>query len=132
MFIQSSKARKQRKFRFTAPHHFRQRFIHVHISKELTTKLGIKKRTIAVRKGDTVKVMSGAHKGKSGKVGNVDMLKGRITIEGIVRKNMKGKERFIPISSSNVYLIDLDLTDKLRQEKINGFKVAKSATATTK
>ncbi|MDE1827986.1 MAG: 50S ribosomal protein L24 [Candidatus Micrarchaeota archaeon] len=131
MFVQSSKPRKQRKFRFTAPHHFRQRFVHAHISKELATKLGIKRRTIAVRKGDTVKVMAGAQKGKSGKVQSVDMLKGRITIEGIARKNMKGKERFIPISSSNIYLIELDLTDKLRVAKIDESKVSAKA-ATTK
>ena len=130
MFIQSSKARKQRKFRFTAPHHFRQRFVHAHISKELATKLGIKKRAIAVRKGDTVKIMAGKQKGKTGKVAEVDMLKGRITIEGIVKKNMKGKEKMVPMSTSNVYLVDLDLTDTLRNEKINRFKVAKAAAAT--
>lgn len=130
MFVQSSKARKQRKFRFTAPHHFRQRFVHAHISKELATKLGIKKRSLAVRKGDTVKVMAGKQKGKSGKVSEVDMLKGRITIEGIVRKNMKGKERMIPLSTSNVYLTDLDLSDKRRQETINGFKATKAQAAT--
>ncbi|MDE1856005.1 MAG: 50S ribosomal protein L24 [Candidatus Micrarchaeota archaeon] len=130
MFVQSSKARKQRKFRFTAPHHFRQRFVHAHISKELATKLGIKKRSLAVRKGDTVKVMAGKQKGKSGKVSEVDMLNGRITIEGIVRKNMKGKEKMIPLSTSSVYLTDLDLSDKRRQETINGFKATKAQAAT--
>ncbi|MDE1845768.1 MAG: 50S ribosomal protein L24 [Candidatus Micrarchaeota archaeon] len=128
MFVQSSKPRKQRKFRFTAPHHFRQRFVHAHISKDLAKTLGIKKRTLAVRKGDTVKVMAGAQKGKSGKVTNVDIMKGRIQIEGVVRKNMKGKERFIPINTANVYLVELDTSDKLRQAKIEEFKTAKATT----
>ena len=57
MIMESAHARKQRKFRFTAPMHVRQKFVHAHISKELATKLGIKKRNTAVRKGDTVKVM---------------------------------------------------------------------------
>ncbi|MDE1804496.1 MAG: 50S ribosomal protein L24 [Candidatus Micrarchaeota archaeon] len=125
MFIQSSKSRKQRKFRYTAPLHVRQGFVHVHISKELATKLGIKKRTIAVRKGDTIKVMAGGQKGKSGKVSSVNLRSAKILVEGIVRKNMKGKESMIPISSSNVYLTEIDAKDKLRQEMINRFKSAK-------
>lgn len=128
MFVQSSKPRKQRKFRFTAPQHFRQRFTHAHVSKELASKLGIKKRTLSVRKGDTIKIMSGAQKGKSGKVLEVDIMKGRIHIEGIVRKNMKGKEKFIPINASNVYLVDIDMSDKLRAAKLEQFKTAKATT----
>lgn len=128
MFVQSSKPRKQRKFRFTAPHHFRQRFTHAHVSKELAAKLGIKKRTLAVRKGDTIKIMSGAQKGKSGKVVEVDIMKGRVQVEGVVRKNMKGKEKFIPINASNVYIVEIDTSDKLRQAKLEQFKAAKATT----
>lgn len=128
MFVQSAKPRKQRKFRFTAPFHFRQRFAHAHISKELKAKLGIKKRTLAVRKGDTVKVVTGAQKGKIGKVVSVNLAKARLEIEGIVRKNMKGKEKFIPINASNVYLTELDTSDKLRTSKLEQFKTAKATT----
>lgn len=121
--IQSSKPRKQRLYRYTAPMHARQKFLNVHISKELSKKLGIKKRTIELRKGDTVKVMSGSHKGKSGKVNDVNLATNRINIEGIIRKNAKSKELFISIYSSNVYLTDLDTTDKRRLQKIESFKV---------
>ena len=123
MFIQSAKPRKQRRFRFNAPLHVRQKFVHAHIAKDLAKKLGIKKRSVAVREGDTVKIMAGKQKGKSGKVSAVDLVSGRIYVEGIARKTMKGKEKLIPISSSNVYLVELEISDKLRQEKLNQFKI---------
>ncbi len=122
MMVQSAHARKQRKFRFTASMHQRQKMLHVHLSKELQQKLGVKKRSMQVRKGDTVKIMKGKFRGKSGKVNDVDLRKNKIAIESIVRKTAKGKEIPIPIYASNVYIVDLDLTDKLRSAKIDLFK----------
>lgn len=120
--IQSAKPRKQRKFRFTAPMHKRQNFVNVHISKELSTKLGTKRRSIEVRKGDTVKVMAGDHKGKSGKVVDVNLRTGKIRVDGVNRKNSKNKDLQIPLFASSVYLVDLDLTDKLRKAEVEGAK----------
>ncbi len=116
--IYSSKPRKQRNFRFNAPMHVRQHFAHVHLSKELKSKLGTKKRNIEVRKGDTVKIMAGGFRGKSGKVSGVDLKSGKIFVEGINRKDARGKEKPIPIQTSNVYLTDIDLGDKLRDAKV--------------
>ncbi len=120
--IRSGKPRKQRKFRFTAPMHVRQKFVHVRVAKELASKLAMKRRSVAVRRGDTVKVMSGGSRGKTGKVLSVDLRRGAIFIDGIARKNAKGKEHPIAVKSSNVYAIDLDLSDKLRGPRI-GAKV---------
>jgi large subunit ribosomal protein L24 len=122
MMIESSKPRKQRIFRYSAPMHLRQHMVNAHISKQLSEKLGIKKRSIAVRKGDTVMVMKGSSKGKSGKVSDVDLNRYTVTVEGVVRKNAKGKELPIPINASNVYITDLNDSDKLRKEKIESFK----------
>jgi large subunit ribosomal protein L24 len=123
--ISSAQPRKQRLFRFTAPMHDRQKFVHAHISKELAAKLGIKKRNIGVRKGDIVKIMNGKNRGKSGKVTNVDLKRAAVLVEGIFRKNAKGKELQIAISASNVYITELDLTDKLRSAVIEAAKVKK-------
>ena len=120
--IASSKPRKQRLFRYNAANHTRQRFMRAHISKELAKKLGIKKRNIRVRRGDTVKVMSGGAKGKTGKVTAVDLGRAVIFIEGIARKNSKGRETQVAISPSNVYITDLDLTNKFRSAKIEAAK----------
>lgn len=121
--IASAKPRKQRRFRYTAPMHERQKFAHAHIAKELAKKLGIKKRSIAVRKGDTVKVMSGDSKGKTGKVTNVDLRRSTLLMEGVTRKNAKGKEIQMPVHVSKVYITDLDLADKLRTAAINKSKM---------
>ena len=112
--ISSSKPREQRKFRYSAPMHMRQHFMHAHIDKALKTKLKISKRAIQICKGDTVKVMSGSNFGKSGKIIKVDMRKGFVYLDTIKRKTMKGKEYDVPISCSNVYITDLNLTDKVR------------------
>jgi len=125
MMIKSGKPRKQRAFRLRAPMHVRQKFVHVRISKDLAKKLSVKKRSIAVRRGDTVKVMIGNSKGKTGKVASVDLRRCIVLIEGITRKNAKGKEIQIPIKSSNIYAIDLDLSDKLRSAKIEAAKAVK-------
>ena len=118
MHIKSSKPRKQRLFRLQAPAHARKAFAHSRISKDLIKKLGIKKRSIQVRKGDTVKVMTGSNKGKSGKVNKVETKHGVLLIENLTRRNAKGKELQIPIKTSNVYITDLDLNDKLRKQKL--------------
>jgi large subunit ribosomal protein L24 len=117
--IQSSQPRKQRKFRASAPMNVRQNFVNVHISKELATKLGIKRRSIEVRKGDTVKVMVGDNRGKTGKVTEVNLKTGKVFVEGVIMKNSKNKEKQTPVYSSNLYLMDLDLTDKLRQAEVS-------------
>jgi large subunit ribosomal protein L24 len=102
--------------------HERQHFAHVHISKDLAKKLGIKMRSIGLRKGDTVRVMVGKNRGKSGKVNEVDLKTGRVLIDGINKKNAKGKELPISIYSSNLSITDLNLTDKLRNQKIESAK----------
>ena len=123
--IKSAKPRKQRKFRFDAQNHIRQNFINVHISNELSAKLGIKRRSIEARKGDTVRIMAGDSKGKSGKITAVSLKTGKIMVDGIVRKNSKNKELQIAIYASNTYLTDMDLSDKLRQAEIDGMKSKK-------
>ncbi len=116
--MQSSKPRKQRLFRFNAPMHVRQSYAHAHVAKEAAEKLGIKRRSIQVRRGDTVKVMTGSNKGKSGKVNRVDLRRSAVYIEGISRKTAKGKELLLPIKASNVYITAIDTGDKLRREKL--------------
>jgi large subunit ribosomal protein L24 len=116
--MSSIKPRVQRLRRFTAPMHLRQKFAHAHVSKELKSKLGVKKRAVQVRKGDIVKVMSGKYKGKGGKVSIVNLKRNILRIEGIVRKNSKGKEKMVPIRISTVYITEFELSDKLRKESL--------------
>lgn len=116
--IQSGKPRKQRHFRFNAPMHERQHFVHAHVDKALRQRLNLGRRTVQVSKGDTVKVVSGKNRGKTGKIVRVDMRKCYVYIDSLKRKNAKGKESEIHISSSNVYITDLNLSDSYRANKL--------------
>ena len=66
----------------------------------------MKKRSVLVRRGDKVRIMRGAFKGKEGSVIEVDYKKTVLFIEGISRVNSRGKDVFIPIHPSNVMLIE--------------------------
>lgn len=116
--MESSKPRKQRYWRFNAPMHARQHFVHAHIDKSLKEKLKIKKKSVQISKGDTVKVVSGGNKGKTGKVTLVNMRKNVVYIDSIKKKNAKGKEYNVPVNSSNVYITDLNTNDKRRISKL--------------
>ncbi len=117
--IKSSQPRSQRRFRYNAPLHLRQHFVRVHISKEARSKLNTRFRTVQVSKGDTVKVMTGSKKGASGKVSRVDTKKGFVYIDGLTRKNARGRESRIPIRASNLYITELNLSDKRRSAKLS-------------
>ncbi len=116
--IESSQPRKQRFFRFNAPMHVRQHFLHSHVDKVLKAKLNLKKSSIQISKGDTVKVMSGSKRGTTGKVTRVNLRTGKIMIDSLTKKNSRGKEFNVPINASNVYITDLNLTDKYRAAKL--------------
>jgi len=108
----SKKARKQRKFLYTAPLHIRRKMMSAHLSKELREKY--KRRSLPVRKGDEVEIMRGEFKKKRGKVLRVDLKKYKVYVEGITRKRTDGTERLVPIHPSNLMIVNLNLQDKRR------------------
>lgn len=74
-------------------------------------------RTTRLRTGDNVKVMSGKHKGQSGRILSIDRAKNRVFIEkvNVIRKalrptqdNPQGgyREQEASINASNVMIID--------------------------
>ena len=123
--IKSAKPRKQRLFRLTAPMHVRQNFVNAHISKDLANRLGIRRRSIEVRRGDTVKIMAGRSRGKSGKVTKVNLGNGRILIDGVTVKDSKNKDVLVQVPACNVYLTDLDVSDKFRKAELDSLKTKK-------
>jgi len=111
----SKKPRKQRKYRFNAPLHIKQKFMTAPLSKELEKKFNIKK--IQVKKGDTVKVMSGQFKKKSGKIVKVNLKKERLQIENIHWIKKDGSKVFYPIHPSKTMITDLLMDDKKRKKQ---------------
>lgn len=131
MTVSSKKPRKQRRWRFTASLHERQRLVHAHLSKEARAKLKTNMRSIAVREGDKVKIMRGKFKGHSGKVSAVDLTSLKVFIEGAVARKARGQEKLVPIEPSNIMIIEPDMSDELRMKLIarNPAKEAKEAKA---
>jgi large subunit ribosomal protein L24 len=112
----SKQPRKQRKARFNAPLHIRQKFMGARLSEELSKEYGT--RSAAVIKGDSVKVMRGDFKGTEGKVQTVSLLDGTITVDGVISTKVDGTEVPRPIYPSNVMITKLELKDGRRASSI--------------
>ncbi len=108
----SKQPRKQRKYRYNAPLHVKRKFMSSPLSKELKTKY--KKKNITVIKGDTVKVVRGQFKGKSGKVSKASYQKIKVYIEGVEMIKKDGNKVQYPIHPSNILITTLKLEDKKR------------------
>jgi large subunit ribosomal protein L24 len=112
----SNQPRKQRKYLANAPFHLREKMLCSHLSKELRQKYG--RRSFALRKGDTVKVMNGEYRGKTGKIGVIDLTKIRVTIEGIQITKKDGSKVNIFFKPCKLLITELNLDDAKRQASI--------------
>ena len=112
----SKKPRKQRKYRYQAPLHIKQKFMIARLSKELQKKYNIKR--IQVKKGDTVKIMRGQFQKKTGKVNAVNLKKERVFVENAHYIKKDGAKSFYPIHPSNLLITELIIEDKKRKNKL--------------
>lgn len=112
----SKQPRKQRKARYNAPLHVRQKFMGARLSEDLSKEYGT--RSAPVIKGDTVKVMRGDFKGTEGKVQAVSLKDGTISVDGVISTKVDGTEVPRPIYPSNVMITKLELKDERREKSI--------------
>ena len=84
------------------------------VSKELKQKTDL--TTLSPRTGDSVKVMRGTYKGKTGKISKVKLKEMKIYIEGIERKKRDGTKIMPPIHASNLIIVGM-AEDKRRYKK---------------
>ena len=108
----SKKPRKQRKYAFNAPLHIARKLLSSTFSNDLHTKY--KKRNTPLRKGDTVKIMRGQFKGKTGKVEKINLKKQRITIEGIFLTKKDNNKTPYLLHPSKLMITELVTDDKKR------------------
>ena len=113
---QSKQPRKQRKYRHNAPLHTKNKFLSAHLSKPLREKY--KKRSATIRRGDTVKVLRGQFKKKTGKIDRIDLKKTKAYIAGIEVTKRDGTKTFYPFNPSNLIITELDLDDKKRVKSL--------------
>jgi large subunit ribosomal protein L24 len=120
----STKARKQRKARANAPLHKRKRMVSAHLDSALMKEYNV--RSVAVRKGDTVRVIRGDKdfKASEAKVASVDLKGLKLIIENVTVPKADGTQKPKPVDPSNVLLTKLDLSDPWRKEKLDSLKGA--------
>ncbi len=108
--------RKQRKRRYEAPLHRRQKMVAAPLSKELRKKFN--RRSLPLRKGDKVEVMRGEFKGVKTTVREVDLKKLKVILEDVKRKKTDGTEVRVPLDPSNLMIIEPDMSDRKRQKLV--------------
>ena len=115
--ILSSQPRKQRLARANAPHHQARKQMASHLSEELLLKYN--RCSMTVITGDEVKLLRGDHRGKSGKIVDVDVSERKVVVEGVTNKKADGTEVPLPVDPSNLLIVKLNLEDKRRQQKLD-------------
>ncbi len=119
----SKKPSKERKALYNMPMHAASKQVASHLDEKLQKEFG--KRSITIRKGDTVKIMRGEFAAKEGKISLVDRKTRKIFIEKITRKKSNGEERQVPIDASKVMVTDIDRSDRKRVPGKKETKVVK-------
>ena len=117
MWKSSKQPRKQRKYLANAPLHIKMKLMGVNLSKELRKKY--QKRSVALRKKDSVKIMRGKFKGKKGKVIKVMLKTQKVEIDGIQIKKQDGSKVNIKLRPSNLQITELNLEDKKRNKALS-------------
>lgn len=116
MNVRVTKPSTQRKRLFQSSPHVYSRYFSAALSPDLKREHNT--NAYPLRRGDTVRVTRGDHKGFEGKITKVNRRKRRIFIEGVTREKVDGSAIQIPVHPSKVIITNLNLDDKLRREML--------------
>lgn len=114
--MRSKQPRRQRKYRYNAPLHIRQRFLRAPLSEELRKKYG--RRNVRVAAGDKVRVMRGKFRKREGEVTKIDLQRVRVLVKGVGRKKVSGAETLVPLDPSKVMITELKTDDPKRMARL--------------
>src|ERR687892_686286 len=112
------------------PKHQRDKMVGAVLEDSLRRQYG--RKNIRVIRGDSIRVMRGEYKGVEGKVEKVNTEHATFHIEGVQREKIRGGQVKVPIHSSNVMVISLNLDDDYRSSKLQGATKGESAAAPEK
>jgi large subunit ribosomal protein L24 len=112
----SKQPRKQRTRQRRAPLHEKQKQVRAHLSEDLREEYGT--RSVRVVQGDTVEVQRGDFAGETGEVIAVDLKASVVHVEDVTQEKADGEEVPRPQQASNLVVTDLDLSDDLREERL--------------
>lgn len=112
----STQPRKQRKERDEAPLHQRNRFVRATLAEDLRQEYNT--RSVRVSEGDTVEIMRGDYAGEEEEVVRVDLDETKVYVENVTVEKTDGEEVPRPVDASNLRVIDLNLDDPVREERL--------------
>ena len=114
----SKRPRNQRNEAASASLHERHKQVHATLSDDLREEYGA--RRVRVNAGDTVEVMRGDFAGEDGEVVEVDLKNAVVHVEDVTVERADGEEVPRPLDASNLRVTDLDLSDDVRRERLEG------------
>jgi ribosomal protein uL24 len=109
--------RRQRRAVFQAPNHERRLRMTVPLSRELRRRFG--RRHVPVRKGDTVRILSGSYAGREERVAKVNRRSYAVTIEGVTLKTAEEKLKPLTLRTSHLVITRLNLADPWRRRALH-------------
>ena len=112
----SKQPHKQRKAKRDAPLHERHEQVKSTLSSDLREEYD--QRSVRVNAGDTVEVMRGDYAGEQGEVVRVDLKEAVVHVEDVTLETADGEEVPRPVDASNLRVKSLDLSDTVRQERL--------------
>ncbi len=105
--------RRQRKALYTATTFERRRRMTVPLSRDLRRRFHA--RSLPIRKGDTVRVLSGSFVGREERVAKIDRRDYTVVLDNVTLKTGEDKLKALPIRPSHLVITRLNLSDPWRR-----------------
>jgi large subunit ribosomal protein L24 len=116
MSISPHSPRRQRKAVYEASTFERRVLMTVPLSREYRRRF--RRRSVPVRKGDTVRVMSGSFVGREERVAKIDRRGYTVTLDNVTLKTGEAKLKPLPIRTSHLVITKLNLADPWRRKTL--------------
>ena len=108
--------RRQRRAVFTATTAERRRRMTVLLSRELRRRFG--RRNVPVRKGDTVRVLSGSYAGREERVARISRRDYSVTLDNVTLKTAEEKLKPLALRPAHLVITRLNLADPWRRRSL--------------
>ncbi len=108
--------RRQRRALYNASTFERRRRMTVPLSRELRGRFG--RRALPLRKGDTVRVLSGSFVGREERVAKVNRRDYSVTLDNVTLKTAEEKLKPLALRTSHLVLTRLNLADPWRRRSL--------------
>ncbi len=116
MALSPKSPRRQRRALYSASTFERRRRMTVPLSRELRSRFG--RRSLPLRKGDTVRVLSGSFVGREERVAKVNLRDYSVTLDNVTLKTAEEKLKPLALRTSHLVLTRLNLADPWRRRSL--------------